>query len=142
MTKRTVVIDDTLQERVNDAIEELEELLMDYLNENPDTYETPDLGNDLDYDGRFHEIVDGSVPIYTHEIDDTWYLYGNELEEAYESAGVGDNPKENDGMAAIYFYIMQECSDWYYKNADEIFEEWDAKKETVWAAMTNAQSTR
>jgi hypothetical protein len=122
--KRTIEIDDTLQGRVDNAVDDLKVLLTDYLDENPDTDETPDLYNDLDYDGRFHEIVDGSVPIYTSEIEDTWYLYANDLEEAYENAGVGNNPRENSGMAAIYFYISEKCSDWYYDNAEDVFNEW------------------
>jgi len=125
--KRSYEIDDTLQERVDGAIEELKDLLLRYLDENPDLDECPDLGNDLDYDGSFHEIVDRSVPIYTSEIEDTWYLHRMALEEAYENAGVGDNPLENNGMSAIYFYIDQECREWYDENAEELFEEWNDK---------------
>jgi hypothetical protein len=131
MPKRTVEIEDTLQERVSEAIEEVREELLNYLTENPDTEDTPDLGNDLDYSGAIHEIVDGSVPIYTSEITDTWFLHGSELEEAYENAGFGNNPRENDGMAAIYAYIDAAVSDWYHKNAEDIFLEWQAKQETA-----------
>lgn len=133
MIKRTVEIDDTLQERVDSAIDDVRAELMSYLEQNPDTDETPDLGNDLDYSGAIHEIVDGSVPIYTKEIEDTWYLYASELEEAYDNAGFGNNPRDNNGMVAIYCYIQEKVNDWYHSNADEIFEEWkekrDAKKE-------------
>jgi hypothetical protein len=126
--KRTVEIEDTLQESVETAIEELKELLENYLKENPDTEETPCLSNDLDYSGGFHEIVDSSVPIYTKNIEDTWYLYASELEKAYENAGVGDNPRENNGMAAIYYYIHEKCVEWYNDNAEEIFDEWQESK--------------
>jgi hypothetical protein len=98
--------------------------LLAYLEQNPDTDEVPCINNDLDYSGAIHEIVDGAVPIYTGEINDTWYIYGRELEEAYENAGVGDNPKESNGMAAIYFYIMAKVQEWYADNAEEIFDEW------------------
>jgi len=63
------------------------------------------------------------VPIYTKEIKDLWYLYGDEFEAAYENAGVGDNPRENFGMAAIYYYISEKVHEWYNENAEEIFEE-------------------
>lgn len=56
-------------------------------------------------------------------------LYASELEEAYENAGVGDNPRENYGMAAIYFYIYEKCAEWYFENADAIFKDWDEKKQ-------------
>ena len=120
--KRNFEIDDTLQERVDNAIEETRDMLVEYIKENKSD-KTPDLHNDLDYDGRFHEIVDGAVPIYTKEIDDTWYLHKRDLIEAYENAGVGNDPTENNGMSAIYFYIHEQVCGWYRDNADEIFEE-------------------
>lgn len=123
MAKRTIEINDTLEERVEGAISEVKQLLLDFCEENePD--ELPCLNNDLDYSGSVHEIVDGSVPLYTNEIADTWYLYSSELEEAYDNAGVGSNPRENDGMAAIYFYIQEKVNDWYQSDAQEIFDEW------------------
>jgi hypothetical protein len=126
MSKRTIEIEDTLQERVDSAIEDVKDELLRYCDDNePD--KLPDLGNDLDYSGTIHEIVDGSVPIYTKEIDDTWYLHGNKLEEAYENAGVGDNPKENNGLAAIYFYIQEQVHEWYNDHAEDVFEEWQEK---------------
>lgn len=122
--KRTIEINDTLQDRVDNAIDLVRDELENYLKENkPD--ECPDLGNDLDYSGAIHEIVDGCVPIYTAEIKDTWYLHENELVSAYEDAGVGDNPHENNGMSAIYFYIHQEVCGWYANNAEEIFNKWE-----------------
>jgi hypothetical protein len=81
----------------------------------------------LDYSGAIHEIVDVSVPIYTKEIEDTWYLYAPELEEAYENAGCGDNPRENNGMAAIYYYIQEKVGEWYSDNAQDLFDEWTDK---------------
>jgi hypothetical protein len=126
MSKITIEIEDTLQDRVDSAIEDVKDELLRYCDDNePD--KVPDLGNDLDYSGTIHEIVDGSVPIYTKEISDTWYLHGNALEEAYENAGVGDNPKENNGLAAIYFYIHEQVNEWYNDHAEDIFEEWQAK---------------
>ena len=126
--KRTVEIEDTLQERVDSAIEDTKELLLQYLKDNPGTDELPCLYNDLDYNGGFHEIVDGSVPIYTSEIDDTWYMHASRLEEAYENAGVGENPRDTDGMAAIYYYIHQEVCEWYNDNAEDVFDEWAESK--------------
>jgi len=90
--KRTIEIEDTLDNRVECAIDEVKSELENYLKENPDTDSLPCLINDLDYSGAIHSIVDSSVPIYTHEIRSTWYLRGSELEDAYDNAGVGDNP--------------------------------------------------
>ena len=122
MPKRNVEIEDTLQERVEGAIESVKEKLENYIEEN-ESDELPCLHNDLDYSGAIHEIVDGSVPVYTKEIKDTWYLHQQELIEAYEDAGVGDNPMENDGMAAIYCYIEQKVNEWYQNEAQDFFDE-------------------
>lgn len=122
--KRTIEIDDTLESRVQSAIKDVKTELENYLNNNPDTDSLPCLNNDLDYDGSIHQIVDSSVPVYTYEIKTAWYLHGSELEQAYENAGVGENPMENNGMAAIYFYIMEKVQEWYHNEAEEIFENW------------------
>lgn len=127
MSKATITIEDTLPDRLEAVIGEVKDELLRYLEDSkPDTL--PDLHNDLDYSGGFHEIIDSSVPIYTSEIKDAWYLHGSELEEAYENAGVGDNPRENDGMAAIYFWLSEKASEWYHENAQDIFEEWQKKQ--------------
>lgn len=119
-----IEIEDTLDDRVNTAIERVQELLVNYLNDNKvDT--VPCLHNDLDYDGSVSEIVDSSVPIYTSEIRDLWYLYDTEFEAAYENAGVVTNPRENHGMSAIYFYIFEKVNEWYFNNAEDIFDEWE-----------------
>lgn len=122
MPKITIEIEDSLQDRVDSAIEEVKSLLKSYVERNqPD--ELPCLSNDLDYSGDVHAIIDSAVPICTHEIDATWYLHGRKLEEAYETCGIGTNPRENSGMAAIYCYIEQKVSEWYYDKAQGIFDE-------------------
>lgn len=69
--KRTITIEDTLQENVDQAIEETKDALLQYLNENPETEDVPCLFDDINYNGTFHEIVDDCVPIYTSEIEST-----------------------------------------------------------------------
>lgn len=124
--KITVEINDTLQERVDGAIEEVKAELLNYLKTNPDTNKTPCLNNDLDYSGAIHDIIDGSVPIYTKEINDIFYLHGSDVESAFDDAGIGEKNDQNwpNGWkaAAIYSYIEREVYDWYHDNADEIFE--------------------
>lgn len=131
MAKRTIEIDDTLDEIVDGAIESVKEALIDYLSENPGTDETPDISNDLDYSGTIHEIVDGAVPIYTGEINDLFYLYGDEFEQAFDDAGIGskeDNWPSGWKAAAIYCYVDQKVHNWYSDNADDIFDEWKEKR--------------
>lgn len=127
MAKINMEIEDTLPDRVEVAIDEVKEELIRYLNANNPKM-TPEL-SDLDYSGTIHEIVDGCVPIYTHEIETTWYLHSRELQQAYWDAGVGDNPRENDGMAAIYYYIDQQVREWYDDNADDIMDTFAKEQE-------------
>lgn len=132
--KRTVEIDDTLQDCVDSAIEEVKNELESYLEQNPDTDELPCLNNDLDYSGAIHEIIDGSVPIYTSEINDIFYLHGDEVEQAFDDAGIGS--KDDEGWpngwkaAAIYFYIEAEVQNWYRENGQDIFDEWKEKRDS------------
>ena len=132
MTKRTVEIDDTLQDCVDEAIDAVKDELLSYLEENPGTDETPDIGNDLDYRGMIHEIIDGAVPIYTAEIRDIFFLHGDDVEQAFDDAGIGtkeDGPGWPMGWkaAAVYCYIDQQVHEWYRANAEEVFTEWKEK---------------
>jgi hypothetical protein len=122
MTKRTIEIDDVLPDCVETAKEQMNDLLRDYIKDNePD--KTPCMSNDLDYSGEVHSIVDDAVPHGTSDIEAAWFLHGKDLEEAYENAGVGENPRENGGMAAIYCYIYEKVAEWYAANAERIFDE-------------------
>ena len=123
---RVLEIKDTLDDRVQSAIYDVKNELLRSLDSDQPSH-CPDLYNDLDYSGAIHEIVDSAVPIYTKEIEDLWYLYKNDFIQAYEDAGVGDNPMQNNGMAAIYYYIQQQVNDWYSDNAEDIFDEWQEK---------------
>ena len=126
MTKRTIEIEDTLDDILESVKSDIKDLAIEWIKDNK-ADEAPDLFNDLDYSGSVHEIIDGSVPIYTNEINDLFYLYGNEFEEAFDNAGIGN--KEDKSWpcgwkpAAIYCYIEQEISEWYEQEKDEIFEE-------------------
>jgi hypothetical protein len=115
-----IEVDDVLPDCVQQAIDEVESMLKSFC-EDEDPDEVPCLFNDLDYSGDVHEVVDNAVPIWDSQIDAAWFLHGRDLETAYENAGVGDNPRENDGKAAIYYYIQQEVSAWYDKNAARIW---------------------
>lgn len=142
MSTRTVEIEDTLEERVQSAIDDVKAELLRYLEDNPDTDELPDLGNDLDYSGAIHEIIDGSVPIYTKEIDDTFYLHGAECEQAFEDAGIGSKDDKGWPMgwkpAAIYCYIEQQVHEWYHREAQDVFDEWLETKQAKEAATGEA----
>ena len=119
MVERNIKINDDLQERIDNVTEEVESLIRNFLEENKDyDGDNYELYEKLDYDGSISEQVDSATPIYCHDIDDLWYLHKNEFTEAYENAGIGDNPLENFGMTAIYCYIQEQVSDWFYNTMD------------------------
>ena len=116
--KRTVEIDDNLDGIVDNAIEEVKTLISTYLEENPEA-EWKEVSDRLNYDGGVDEIIDSSVPVYTGEIKGLWFLHSNEFEEAYENAGIGDNPMENNGMVGIYCYISDKVNNWLYSEGED-----------------------
>lgn len=132
MAKRTVEIDDTLQDCVDEAIESVKNELIEYLDQNQDTDEAPDLYDDLDYSGAIHQIIDGSVPIYTADINDIFYLHGDDVEAAFDDAGIGSKDDKGWPMgwkaAAIYCYIEQQVQKWYRVGGLEVFQEWQQKQ--------------
>lgn len=119
--KKKIEVEDILEERVEMAIEGVTDMLREYCEDNkPD--ELPCLNNDLDYSGHVHELIDGCVPIYNKELDDTWYLHKNVLIEAYENAGIEGDPSEKNSAVAIYCYLQERVNQWYHENAQELFE--------------------
>jgi hypothetical protein len=126
--KKTIEIDDTLEETVNQTIQEVKDFFFEWCDENePST--TPCISNDLDYSGRIHEIIDGSVPIYYHEIDTMYYLHGHRLDQAYDLDRRLDQDKTEDNwkQVAIFSYLDQAVREAYDDQADEWFEEWEEK---------------
>lgn len=123
MTKRNVEIEDNLNEIIESVKDDVKNLVIEYIKENE---EKPDMG-DLDYSGSVHEIIDGAVPIYTGEINDLFYLYGQDFEEAFDNAGIGDKEDEHWPMgwraAAIYCYIEQEINEWFNEVIDDLYDE-------------------
>ena len=119
--KKKIEVEDILEERVEMAIEGVTDMLREYCEDNKPS-DIPALHEDLDYSGHVHELIDGCVPVYNKELDDTWYLHKNVLIEAYENAGIGEDPSEKNGAVAIYCYLQERVSQWYHENAQELFE--------------------
>ena len=124
--KVQVTIEDSLKERVESVIEESVARVVQYMidNRDLDTYygmNTRDvIDKALDYEGSYHEIVDSNTPIYYSDIDGLYYLYGNELDEAYNNAGIGDGSEENHRQVAIYCYLEQESRQEIEDRVEEI----------------------
>ena len=92
-----------------------------------------DINEALEYDGTKHEIIDGSVPIYTHQLEALFFVHKWDLMEAFNDAGICtvdevlNNPDSYtlglEGVA-IYCYIEQEVNAWI----EEDLEDWFSAK--------------
>jgi hypothetical protein len=127
--KRIIEIEDNLEETINDAKEELLDDFKAYFNDNQDIddFDTYYQAQGCD---MAHEIADSNTPIYYSEIDSLYYLYGNEFDEAYSNAGIGDGTEDNHRQVTIYCYISEKLFD-YMRELEEAFNEWldDAESE-------------
>jgi hypothetical protein len=128
MVTRTIEIEDNLGEIIESAKDDVKTEIENYIKENESK---PDY-SDLDYNGALHAIFDSAVPIYTGEIEGLFYLYGNDFEEAFDNAGIGDKDDDHWPMgwkaAAIYCYIEQEINN---DLEDMINELWDKCEESL-----------
>lgn len=123
--KITIDINDKLPEIIEAVIDEVKEAIVSYALKN-DLQKLPDLSNAIDYDGTLHEIIDSAVPIYTNDIKDIYYLHDNELDEAFDNAGLGDRDASwplGWKAAAIYCYLEQEVYEWYHLEGEAWFYE-------------------
>ncbi len=126
MTKRTIEIDDTLEETINTVKEEVRQNFLDYLKDNPELDDFEDYCQDTGCDA-VHEIADSNTPIYYSEIDGLYYLYGSEFDEAYSNAGIGKGDEDNHRQVAIYCYLSEKAFD-YQRELQDNFEEYLASE--------------
>lgn len=128
MTKRTVEIEDDLEERVNDVKDEILDNFKDYFKDNTGISDFDQYYQAQGCDA-VHEFADRSTPIYYSDIDGLYYLYGNEFDEAYNNAGIGDGGEDNHRQVAIYCYLSEKGFD-YLREIETAFDEWLADAET------------
>lgn len=121
MVEREVKIDDDLEERVGNVLEEIRDNFIDYLKENEDieNFETYRQAQGCDC---VTHAADSSTPIYYSQIDGLYYLYGDELDEAYKNAGIGDGTEDNHRQSTIFCYLQEKGHD-YIRELTEKFDE-------------------
>ena len=131
MVVRTIEVNDSLSELVQCAIDEVK-YWFDYEIKNSKNIEKVDfedvdsLIDALNYNGDLHQIIDSSVPVYTHELDTLYYLHKHKLNEAFENMGIGERSEyENAPLgfegAAIFCYIEEQVTMYLYNGFDEWF---------------------
>ena len=135
MKSYCVEIETDLSELVSLAIDEIKRSIAWLVSEGEIEKETQvdDINEALEYDGTKHEIIDGSVPIYTHQLEALFFVHKWDLMEAFNDAGICtvdevlNNPDSYtlglEGVA-IYCYIEQVVNAWI----EEDLEDWFSAK--------------
>ena len=135
MRTYTIELETDLNELVSSAIEEIKDTIS-YLylkdgsiDETMDKYEIIDV---LEYDGTLHEIIDGSVPVYTAELEALMFVHKRTLLDAFEDSGictVGEVISNPDSYplglegVAVYCYIELEVNAWIEEDLEDWFFE-------------------
>lgn len=123
MGKRIVEMEDDLQERIDNMKTDIVDDFIQYLHDNPGLDETEfSVYEDTINDSFLHEMAEAATPIYYSNIDSLYYFYGDEFEEAYKNAGIGDGSEENHKSAAIWCYMYERAYE-ILREMKEIFEE-------------------
>lgn len=84
---KNITIDDTLDERVAAVEQEVVEAFGEYVTQNPEAKR--EAANDVLTEIIFN-IADGATPVYYTDINDIFYLHGNDVEAAFDDAGLGE----------------------------------------------------
>lgn len=119
---KTIEIDDSLEERIEEAIENLLTEYTDYICDDDNKCQAvPEVRW-----GPFHYhlgfAVSEALPTKQKEIDGLWYLHREKLEKAYDDFSLEDNPMANDGQMAIRYYMEDRVMDWYDENKDKVLK--------------------
>lgn len=127
--KKTLEIDDTLDERVETAKEELADAIRSELEDGKSLEKI-----DEDIYDTINEIADSNTPVYTSEINDIFYLHGFEVEEAFDDAGIGEKNNKDFPCgwkaAAICCYIEAKLNDYWQDELKEKLEGETKKEKT------------
>lgn len=134
MRTYTVEIKKDLNELVDDTIDEIKRAIAWLVSEGEidESMDNDSIMEVLEYDGTKHEIIDGAVPVYTHELEALMFVHKWTLMEAFEDAGicsVDEVLKNPDSFVlgiegvAVYCYIEQEVNAWIDEDLDDWFNE-------------------
>ena len=134
MRSYCVEIETDLNELEGAAIDEIKRSIEWLVSEGEidDSMDADDINEALEYDGTKHEIIDGSVPVYTHQLEALFFVHKWDLMEAFNDAGICtvdevlNNPDSYtlglEGVA-IYCYIEQSVNAWIHDDLEDWFNE-------------------
>ena len=134
MRTYTVEIETDLNELEGSAIDEIKRSIEWFVSEGEidDTMDVDDINDVLEYDGTKHEIIDGTVPVYTHQLEALFFVHKYDLMEAFEESGictVDEVLKNPDSFqlglegVAIFCYIERSVNCWINYDLEDWFNE-------------------
>jgi hypothetical protein len=129
--QRVVIMTDTMQDCIDTCIEQTKDALIEVIQEDISQESADDFMQDLQYDGRDHEIIDGNVPIMIGEINDLYYIYGSEIDSAYENHGLGDKTEDNWIQVGIFCHLQDETNDEINSWLEELVDSMNAERERL-----------
>ena len=132
MRTYTVEIETDLNELVSLAIEETKRSIEWFVKEGEidDSMDVDDINERLEYDGTKHEIIDGTVPVYTYQLEALFFVHKRKLMNAFEDAGIctvdevlieRDSYTQGLEGVAIFCYIEQEVNGWINDDLEDWF---------------------
>jgi len=132
MKSYNIEIETDLNELEGAAIDEIKRSIEWFVSEGAieKDAQVDDINERLEYDGTKHEVIDGTVPIYTHQLEALFYVHKYDLMDAFEDAGictVDEVLKNPDSFVlglegvAIFCYIEQSVNAWINDDLEEWF---------------------
>jgi len=132
MKSYNIEIETDLNELEGAAIDEIKRSIEWFVSEGEieKDAQVDDINERLEYDGTKHEVIDGTVPIYTHQLEALFYVHKYDLMDAFEDAGictVDEVLKNPDSFVlglegvAIFCYIEQSVNAWINDDLEEWF---------------------
>lgn len=128
----SVEIETDLNELEGAAIDEIKRSIAWLVSEGQldDSMDADDINEALEYDGTKHEIIDGCVPVYTHQLEALMFVHKWELMEAFNNAGictVDEVLANSDSFTlglegvAIFCYIENSVNEWIQNDLEDWF---------------------
>ena len=132
MKSYSVDIETDLNELEGAAIDEIKRSIAWLVSEGEIEKDAPvdDINERLEYDGTKHEIIDGCIPVYTHQLEALMFVHKYDLMEAFNNAGICTvdevlaNPDSFtlglEGVA-IFCYIEEGVNEWIQDDLEDWF---------------------
>jgi len=119
LMKRTIEVNDTLEETLGFAVAGVKARLLEHL-EWKAPGDAPEFG---DVEGVDRAIVE-AMPTGARDAETIMFLYPDKMRQAFQDEGLEDMGAEGWETAALLAFVVHYVKDWYRREAPRIFEDW------------------